>query len=157
MKRFYFPKNIYDALKQDPDLSIKDIKNIANCHRSTAYRYKNNFNFCIKNPDMILIAHTINKVDIKTLKKSSEQQKHLDLFLSIQLNSDGFESSTELRKKFYAKYPIYSSQSKQNFNRYYKRFRDGINISKYKLKIIASILKPIGFYTVGNPNFKPED
>ena len=53
MKRFYFPKNIYDALKQNPDLPIKDIQHITNCARSTAYRYKSNYNFCIKNPDIV--------------------------------------------------------------------------------------------------------
>ena len=60
MKRFYFPKNIYDALKQNPDLPIKDIQHITNCARSTAYRYKSNYNLSItekiyeeilKNPD----------------------------------------------------------------------------------------------------------
>ncbi len=157
MKRFYFPKNIYDALKQNPDLPIKDIQHITNCARSTAYRYKSNYNFCIKNPEIVLIDHTINRVDIKTWKKRNEQQEHLNQFLSISLNTHGFESSPDLRNQFYAKHPMYSSQSNQNFNRYFKRFRDEVNMSQYKLKIMNSILKPIGFYTVNNPNYSPKD
>lgn len=77
--------------------------------------------------------------------------------MSINLNNHGFKSSPDLRSQFYEKHPEYSSQSNQNFNRYFKNFRDDMNNEKYKLKLIRSLLKPIGFYTVENSYYKPED
>ncbi|HFX6516899.1 TPA: hypothetical protein ACIFEI_000522 [Acinetobacter nosocomialis] len=157
MKKIYFPKNIYDALQENPKLSIAEIQKLYKCHESTAYRFKSNFEFAIKNPDKVLIHHEINKVKIENWQKINKQQEYLNLFLEIKLNNDGFDSTPDLRNKFYEEYPIYKNQTNRTFNRYFKKFRDKVNMSQYKLKIIQSSIKLQGFYTEENSDFKPAD
>ncbi|ATI40353.1 hypothetical protein BS103_07535 [Acinetobacter baumannii] len=153
----YFPKNIYDALQENPKLSIAEIQKLYKCHESTAYRFKSNFDFAIKNPDKVLIHHEINKVKIENWQKINKQQEYLNLFLEIKLNNDGFDSTPDLRNKFYEEYPIYKNQTNRTFNRYFKKFRDKVNMSQYKLKIVQSSIKLQGFYTEENSDFKPAD
>ncbi len=157
MKTIYFPQNIYDALQENPNISIAEIQQLNACHLSTAYRYKREFNFAVNNPDKVLIHHTINKVKIENWKKIHKQQEHLNIFLDSKLNNDGFESTPELRNSFYKEYPIYKNQTNRNFNRYFKRFRDEANISQRKLKIVKSSIRLQGFYTEENLEFKPAD
>ncbi|WP_097355283.1 hypothetical protein [Acinetobacter baumannii] len=157
MKKIYFPKNIYDALQENPKLSIAEIQKLYKCHESTAYRFKSNFDFAIKNPDKVLIHHEINKVKIENWQKINKQQEYLNLFLEIKLNNDGFDSTPDLRNKFYEEYPIYKNQTNRTFNRYFKKFRDKVNMSQYKLKIVQSSIKLQGFYTEENSDFKPAD
>ena len=157
MKKIYFPKNVYDALQENPNISIAEIQQLNECHRSTAYRYKSNFYFAIKNKDKVLISHKMNQVKIENWKLLNYQQKDLNLFLSLNLNSEGFKTTSELRNKFYEKYSTYRFQSDRNFNRYFKRFRDEVNISQCKLKIVKSLIRLQGFYTEENSEFKPAD
>lgn len=157
MKKIYFPKNIYDALQENPKISIAKIQQLNKCQQSTAYRYKSNFEFAIKNPDKVLTHHTINKVKIENWKKINKQQEHLNLFLDIKLNNDGFDSIQDFRNKFYDEYPIYKNQTNRTFNRYFKKFRDEVNMSQYKLKIVRSSIRLQGFYTEENTDFKPKD
>lgn len=157
MKKIYFPKNIYDALQENPKISIAEIQQVNKCHQSTAYRYKSNFEFAIKNPDKVLIHHKINKVKIENWRQLNNQQEHLNLFLSFTLNNDGFDSTPDLRNRFYEKYPIYKNQTNRTFNRYFKKYRDEVNMSRYKLKIVRSSVRLQGFYTEENTDFKPKD
>ena len=157
MKKIYFPKNVYDVLLENPNISISEIQQLNECHQSTAYRYKSNFYFAIKNPEKVLIHHTINKVKIENWKKINKQQEHLNLFLDIKLNNDGFESTPDLRNHFYEEYSEYKNQTTRTFNRYFKKFRDEVNMSRYKLKIVKSSIRLQGFYTVEKLDFKPKD
>jgi len=157
MKKIYFPESIYVVLQENPNISIAEIQQLNECHLSTAYRYKSNFEFANKNPDKVLIHHTINKVKIDNWRKINKQQENLNYFLIIKLNNNGFNSICDLRNKFYEEYPIYKNQTNRTFNRYFKKFRDETNISKYKLKIVKSSIRLQGFYTVENLDFKPAD
>ena len=60
-------------------------------------------------------------------------------------------------KDFYKKHPEYKHQSNRNFNHYFKRIRDKIIKEKYKLEILQSKIKTVGFCTQINSNFKPTD
>ncbi len=73
------------------------------------------------------------------------------------MNNDGFDSTQDFRNKFYEEYPIYQNQTNRTFNRYFKKFRDEVNMSQYKLKIIKSLIRLQGFYTEDNLDFKPKD
>lgn len=157
MKKIYFPQNVYDALQENPNISIAEIQQLNACHLSTAYRYKREFSFAVNNPEKVLIHHTINKVKIENWKKINKQQEYLNIFLDSKLNNNGFESTPDLRNQFYEEHSEYKNQTNRNFNRYFKRFRDEVNMSRYKLKIVKSSIRLQGFYTEENSEFKPAD
>lgn len=157
MKKIYFPQNVYDALQENPNISIAEIQQLNACHLSTAYRYKREFSFAVNNPEKVLIHHTVNMVKIENWKKINKQQEHLNIFLDSKLNNNGFESTPDLRNQFYEEYSEYKNQTNRNFNRYFKRFRDEVNMSRYKLKIVKSSIRLQGFYTEENSEFKPAD
>lgn len=77
--------------------------------------------------------------------------------MSFTLNNDGFDSTLDLRERFYKEYSKYKNQTNRTFNRYFKKFRDDVNMSQYKLKIVRSSVRLQGFYTEENTDFKPKD
>lgn len=155
MKSFFIPLDVFNALKNNPKLSIEDIEELANVAYSTAARYKN---FYIKHcNNLISVHHNKNKVVIAGYTKLNEQYSKLKIFLDCLLNSEGFESSQDLRNKFYNENPEFKNQKNRNFNRYFRKYRDEVNPTINKLKICGSNEKLIGFCTRENIHFKPTD
>lgn len=82
-----------------------------------------------------------------------------DLLIEL-LNSSGFQSTSHLEAIYYDKYYSVNNgepQSRRNFNRYFKTARENLEQSKFKLLICRSPVNRIGFHTVINPNYSPED
>jgi hypothetical protein len=157
MKSIYIPKKLFDILESNPDFSAAEIKEFMKCSRATAFRYRKNYKSFTENRNEDLIHHKINRVKIETWKSIYNQEDDLKSLLDIVLNENGFRSTNELREDFYKKHPEYKHQSNRNFNHYFKRIRDKIIKEKYKLEILQSKIKTVGFCTQINSNFKPTD
>jgi len=155
MNSIFIPSEVFIALENNPKLSIKELKELANVAYSTAARYKNNYNkYCIK---LINVHHIKNKVNIGDYSNVNKQYAKLKIFLDYLLNNEGFDSSGNLRDSFYKEHPEFEKQKNRNFNRYFSKYRDSIDPANYKLEIYKSSEKLIGFCTRPNLNFKPTD
>ena len=157
MKSTYIPKELYEILENNPDFSVLEIRETMKCSRATAYRYKKGFKLFNKYRNKYLIHHKINKVKIEKWKLINNQENDLEKIIISILNNTGFKSTKELREIFYKQHPKYKHQSDRNFNRYFKKVRDKLNKDKYKLEILKSDIKIVGFFTQVNLNFKPTD
>jgi hypothetical protein len=159
MQFIYLPENIYLALEDNPNLSIKEIIEISKRGRATAFRYRSSYRRLKNNPDSYQVVHIYEKVDISGFRKNNNQKKDLYCFIEVLLQGDGFVSTADLINKFYKKYPMYRGQTKNNFNKYFKKVREDIEEKRmsYKLFIKKSHIVSTGFYTIFNPEFKPSD
>ncbi|ENV34294.1 hypothetical protein [Acinetobacter gerneri] len=157
----YIPKLVYKALMANPNLTIKEIMAIQNSPYSTAARYRQNFQGLKKECDYSeQVHHKINKTKIESWRRINHQAQQMMDLLSELLNSMGFESTANLRDIYYSRYYATKSgepQSRRNFNRYFKNARENLEKSDFRLLICRSSINRIGFYTVENPNYKPED
>lgn len=159
MQLIYLPKNIYFALEDNPNLSIKNIMEISKRGRATAYRYKVDYKKLKGNPNNFQVIHKYEKINISGFRKNNNQKKDLSCFVESLLQEDGFVSTADLISKFYRRYPIYRGQTKNNFNKYFKMVRDDLGKQKisYKLLIEKSHIVKIGFHTVVNLGFESSD
>ncbi|WP_336965313.1 hypothetical protein [Acinetobacter pittii] len=159
MQFIYLPENIYFALEDNPNLSIKDIMEISKRGRATAYRYKVAYKKLKGNPNNFQLIHKYEKINISGFRKNNNQKKDLSCFIESLLQDNGFISTADLINKFYKKYPIYRGQTKNNFNKYFKMVRDDLERQKisYKLFIKKSHMVKIGFHTIENPDFGSSD
>ena len=161
MKSLYIPKDIYDALEQDVGLSIKQVMAIQGTPYSTAARHRKNFKLIKDKPESYLVRHTKNKVDIGGYRKINIQRQQMEALLKDLLNQDGFSSTAHLRELYYSRYSTSSSacetQSRRNFNRYFKAARESLEVEQYKLEIYRSSNNKTGFCTRQNAAFKPTD
>lgn len=159
MQFIYLPENIYLALEDNPNLSIKEIMEISKRGRATAFRYRSSYRRLKNNPDSYQVVHIYEKVDISGFRKNNNQKKDLYCFIEVLLQGDGFVSTADLISKFYRRYPIYRGQTKNNFNKYFKMVRDDLGKQKisYKLLIEKSHIVKIGFHTVENLGFETSD
>lgn len=161
MKSLYIPKDIYDALEQDVGLSIKQVMAIQGTPYSTAARYRTNFKLIKDKPKSYSVRHTKHKVDIGGYRKINMQRQQMDELLKDLLNQDGFASTAHLRELYYSRYSTSSSvcetQSRRNFNRYFKAARESLEVEQYKLEIYRSSNNKTGFCTRQNAAFKPTD
>ena len=161
MESLYIPKKAYEALQQCPELSIEKIMEIENKSYPAAARYRQNFNLIKNEPESHSVRHTKNKVDIGRYKLLNMKRQQMDELLNDLLNQDGFTSTAHLRELYYSRYSTLSSkgetQSRRNFNRYFKAVRESLNVEQYKLEIYRSSNHKIGFCTRQNAAFKPKD
>lgn len=161
MKSLYIPKDIYDALEQDVGLSIKQVMAIQGTPYSTAARHRKNFKLIKDKPKSYSVRHTKNKVDIGGYRKINMQRQQMDELLKDLLNQNGFASTAHLRELYYSRYSTSNSvcetQSRRNFNRYFKAARESLEVEQYKLEIYRSSNNKTGFCTRQNAAFKPTD
>ena len=161
MQSLYIPKKAYEALEQCPELSIEKIMEIENKSYPTAARHRKNFKLIKDKPESYLVRHTKNKVDIGGYRKINMQRQQMDELLKDLLNQNGFASTAHLRELYYSRYSTSNSvcetQSRRNFNRYFKAARESLEVEQYKLEIYRSPNHKIGFCTRQNAAFKPTD
>ncbi len=157
----YLPKLVYEALIANPNLTINEIMDVQGTPYSTAARYRQRFESLKKECDYAeQVHHKINKTKIETWRKINHQSQYMSDLLIELLNSSGFQSTSHLRAIYYDKYYSVNNgepQSRRNFNRYFKTARENLEQSKFKLLICRSPVNRIGFHTVINPNYSPED
>ncbi|ATY42704.1 MULTISPECIES: hypothetical protein [Acinetobacter calcoaceticus/baumannii complex] len=156
----YLPKKVYDALKAKPDLTIEEVMKIQNSPYSTAARYRQKFKELHDGGYLRQVHHQINKTKIERWRRINHQFQQMTDLLTELLNTSGFESTGHLREIYYGRFSRVKgieTQSRRNFNRYFKRAREEIDFSKFKLKIYKSSITRVGFYTAENPEFKPSD
>lgn len=160
MKLLYIPKDIFKALEQDSGLSVKQVMEIQGAPYSTAARYRQNFNLIKNEPESYSVQHTKNQIE-NYRKISVQQRQKLNELLSDLLNKNGFTSTAHLRELYYSRYSTLSSkgetQSRRNFNRYFKAVRESLNVEQYELEIYRSSNHKMGFCTRQNAAFKPKD
>jgi hypothetical protein len=155
----YLPKQVYDALKAKPDLTIEEVMEIQNSPYSTAARYRRDFK-SLSEVGAAQVHHQINKTKIENWRVINQQFQQMSGLLVELLNSTGFESTEHLRKIYYARFSNskgVETQTRRNFNRYFKRVREEVDLSKFKLIIYRSPVTRVGFYTVENPDFRTSD
>ena len=95
-----------------------------------------------------------------TIHDKDINQETLGAKADIPSDTKGIESTANLRDMYYSRYYTIKSgepQSRRNFNRYFKKTRENLEKSNFRLLICRSSTNRIGFYTVENPNYKPED
>jgi hypothetical protein len=89
------------------------------------------------------------------------QRQQMDELLKDLLNQNGFASTAHLRELYYSRYSTSNSvcetQSRRNFNRYFKAARESLEVEQYKLEIYRSSNNKTGFCTRQNAAFKPTD
>lgn len=155
MKSSYLPLDVFTALTNNPNISIKEIEALANVTYKTAARFKSNYNkYCEKS---INVHHIKNKINIGNYRKVNKQYEKLKIFLDYVLNNEGFDSSQTLMNSFYKENPEFKNQQDRNFRRYFKKYRDSIEPTINKLEAYKSKEQSIGFCTRPNPRFRPTD
>ncbi len=157
MNSKYLPKKLYDALQENPSLSIPEIQEIMECSPATAYRHRSAFKEFTENKNKYPIHDEYNRVYIKDWKLINNQKNDLEKLIISILNNTGFKSTKELRDLFYKNHPKYKHQTNRNFNRYFEIIRDKLNKDKHKLEIYRSSNNKTGFCTRQNAAFKPTD
>lgn len=156
----YLPKKVYEALKAKPDLTIEEVMKIQNSPYSTAARYRQKFKELDEGDYSGEVHHQINKTKIENWRVVNQQFQQMSGLLVELLNSTGFQSTGHLRKIYYARFSNskgVETQTRRNFNRYFKRVREEVDLSKFKLIIYRSPVTRVGFYTAENPDFRTSD
>ncbi|HCJ6425086.1 hypothetical protein QDR94_06050 [Acinetobacter baumannii] len=154
----YLPKQVYEALKAKPDLTIEEVMKIQNSPYSTAARYRQKFKSLKEGAFSGQVHHQINKTKIERWRMINHQFQQMTDLLTELLSTTGFESTGHLREIYYGRFfKGIETQSRRNFNRYFKRAREEMDLGKFKLKIYKSSTIRVGFYTTENPEFKPSD